>query len=138
MKKSSLFQKKQGRFLYLPIYSYKNEKILRRPRRINSRIEKHYSINRQADQPTALSLRMVRKQRVQTYTDLFVPFMFIFTFLTLGFQVLLVFLLEWETLRPKTTDLSQKSHFAIFITSCINKFIVTQFFYRRFKKNFCI
>ena len=36
---------------------------------------------------------------------------------TLGFQVLLERLWEWETLIPKVTPLSQKSHFAISCTS---------------------
>ena len=58
-----------------------------------------------------------RRQRVQAWTRQGLPSTIAFTFITLGFQVLLVRLWEWDTLIPKATSLPQKSHFAIFCTS---------------------
>ena len=54
-----------------------------------------------------------RRQREQTATVLWVPLTTALTFLMLGFQLLLVFLLEWETLQPNVTPFPQTSHFAI-------------------------
>jgi len=54
-----------------------------------------------------------RRQRVQAYTLFGEPFTIALTRFTLGFQVLLERLCEWETLMPKETSLPQKSHFAI-------------------------
>ncbi len=69
-----------------------------------------------------LSTLPERRQRLQTETVVCVPFTLALTFLMLGFQVLLVFLLEWETLRPKVTPLPQYSHFAIYNTSALSFF----------------
>ena len=49
---------------------------------------------------TALVTLPERRQREQTLTVLGVPFTIALTRLMLGFQVLLVFLLEWDTASP--------------------------------------
>ena len=61
----------------------------------------------------ARSIFPERRQREQTYTDLFVPLTTALTLRILGFQVLLVLRLEWETLCPKATPLPQTLHLAI-------------------------
>ena len=53
-----------------------------------------------------------RKHLVQTFIDLLAPFTNTFTFFTLGFHALLLFLLEWLTFNPKDTPLLHTSHFA--------------------------
>ena len=58
-----------------------------------------------------------RKQRVQTLIRRGEPFTIAFTFLTLGFQFLLVRLWEWETVIPKAISLLQISHLAMVCTS---------------------
>lgn len=50
---------------------------------------------------------------MQALTLLGVPLTIALTFLTLGFQVLLERLCEWDTCIPKATALPQNSHFAI-------------------------
>ena len=50
---------------------------------------------------------------MQTYTLLGEPLTIAFTLLTLGFQVLLERLCEWETLIPNVISFPQYSHFAI-------------------------
>ena len=55
-----------------------------------------------------------RRHREQTLTWHGVPLTIAFTRRTLGFQVRLERLCEWETLIPKVTPLPQTSHFAIF------------------------
>ena len=57
------------------------------------------------------------RQREHTYTCLTVPLRFALTLLMLGFQLLLVFLWEWETLQPNVTPFPQTEHFAIYSTS---------------------
>ena len=57
------------------------------------------------------------RQREQTYTCFTVPLRLAFTLLMLGFQLLLVFLCEWETLQPNVTPFPQTEHFAIYSTS---------------------
>ena len=57
-----------------------------------------------------------RRQLVHTYMCFGVPFTRTFTLFTLGFQVLLDLLWEWETLIPKFTPFPQTSHFAMFKT----------------------
>ena len=59
-----------------------------------------------------------RRQRVQAYTWQGLPSTTAFTRFTLGFQVRFARRWEWETLIPKATPFPQKSHFAIFCTSC--------------------
>ena len=56
-----------------------------------------------------------RRHFVHTYICLDVPFTRTFTLLTLGFQVLLDLLWEWETLIPKLTPFPQTSHLAILL-----------------------
>jgi len=58
-----------------------------------------------------------RRQRVQAWMRRGEPSTTAFTRFTLGFQVLLLRLWEWETLIPKDTPLPQMSHFAILCTS---------------------
>jgi len=65
---------------------------------------------------TALVTLPERRQRVQAYTLLGVPFTTALTLLTLGFHVLFERLCEWETLMPNATSLPQYSHFAM----CLN------------------
>lgn len=57
-----------------------------------------------------------RRQRVQTFTRLGVPFTIARTLLMFGFQVRLERLCEWLTLIPKDTPFPQISHFAILKT----------------------
>jgi len=62
-----------------------------------------------------------------------VPFLRTLTLLTLGFQVLFVFLFEWDTLIPKVTPFPQTSHFAmglhlLIICSEFNKLYHTKLF----------
>ena len=64
---------------------------------------------------TALVTLPLLRQREQTETFLLEPFTTALTFLMFAFQVLAVFLLEWETLWPKETPLPQTLHFAISI-----------------------
>ena len=66
---------------------------------------------------TARSTLLERRHLVQAYTWHGVPLTTALTRLTLGFQVRLERLWEWETLIPKVTPLPQKSHFAIRCTS---------------------
>ena len=56
---------------------------------------------------TARSTLLERRHLVQAYTWHGVPFTMALTRLTLGFQVLLERLWEWETLIPKVTPLPQ-------------------------------
>ena len=63
------------------------------------------------------STLLERRHLVQAYTWHGVPFTIALTRFTLGFQVRLERLWEWETLIPKVTPLPQKSHFAIRCTS---------------------
>lgn len=56
-----------------------------------------------------------RRQLVHTYMCFGVPFTRTFTLFTLGFQVLLDLLWEWETLIPKFTPFPQTSHLAILL-----------------------
>ena len=65
----------------------------------------------------ARSTLLERRHLVQAYTWHGVPLTTALTRLTLGFQVRLERLWEWETLIPKVTPLPQKSHFAIRCTS---------------------
>ena len=62
-----------------------------------------------------LSTLPARRQREHTATVLWVPFTTALTFLMLGFHVLLVLRLEWETLLPNVTPFPQYIHFAIFL-----------------------
>ena len=65
----------------------------------------------------ARSTLLERRHLVQAYTWHGVPLTTALTRLTLGFQVRLERLWEWETLMPKVTPLPQKSHLAIHCTS---------------------
>ena len=65
----------------------------------------------------ARSTLLERRHLVQAYTWHGVPLTTALTRLTLGFQVRLERLWEWETLMPKVTPLPQKSHLAILCTS---------------------
>ena len=56
---------------------------------------------------TARSTLLERRHLVQAYTWHGVPFTMALTRFTLGFQVLLERLWEWETLIPKVTPLPQ-------------------------------
>ena len=58
-----------------------------------------------------------RRQRVQALTRQGVPLTNALTRWTLGFQVRLDRLCEWDTLIPNVTPLPQMSHFAILCTS---------------------
>jgi hypothetical protein len=64
---------------------------------------------------TALVTLPERRQREQTFTVFGVPFTTALTLLMLGFQVLLVLRLEWETARPKLTAFPQILHFAMIL-----------------------
>lgn len=55
-----------------------------------------------------------------------VPFTTALTLLILGFQVLLVFLWEWDTLLPNTTPLPQTLHFAMTATPPVLIFSATR------------
>ena len=57
-----------------------------------------------------------RRQREQTVTVLCSPSTTAFTFLMFGFQALLVWRMEWDTLQPKVTPFPQMQHFAISVT----------------------
>ena len=59
------------------------------------------------DNQMARSTLLERRHLVQAYTWHGVPFTMALTRLTLGFQVRLERLWEWETLIPKVTPLSQ-------------------------------
>jgi hypothetical protein len=65
----------------------------------------------------ARSTLLERRHLVQAYTWHGVPLTTALTRFTLGFQVRLERLWEWETLMPKVTPLPQKSHLAIHCTS---------------------
>ena len=65
----------------------------------------------------ARSTLLERRHLVQAYTWQGVPLTTALTRFTLGFQVRLERLWEWETLIPKVTPLPQKSHLAIRCTS---------------------
>jgi hypothetical protein len=54
-----------------------------------------------------------RRHLVHTLMCFGEPLTIAFTRFTLGFQVLLERLCEWDTLMPKETSLPQKSHFAM-------------------------
>ena len=62
---------------------------------------------------TARSTLLERRHLVHAYTWQGVPLTTALTRLTLGFHARLERLWEWETLIPKVTPLSQKSHLAI-------------------------
>ena len=68
----------------------------------------------------ARSTLLERRHLVQAYTWQGVPLTTALTRFTLGFQVRLERLWEWETLIPKVTPLPQKSHLAIRCTSYLN------------------
>lgn len=74
-------------------------------------------VNRFAKGQMALVTLPERRQREHTYTVFGVPFTTALTLLMLGFQVLFVFLWEWDTLLPNTTPFPQTLHFAIIATS---------------------
>ena len=70
-----------------------------------------------AEHQIARSTLLERRHLVQAYTWHGVPLTTALTRFTLGFQVRLERLWEWETLIPKVTPLPQKSHLAIRCTS---------------------
>lgn len=80
---------------------------------------------------TARSTLLERRHLVQAYTWHGVPLTTALTRFTLGFQVRLERLWEWETLIPKVTPLPQKSHFAIRCTSYPNRNPRNDALYRR-------
>jgi len=69
------------------------------------------------DHQMARSTLLERRHLVQTYTWHGVPSTIALTRFTLGFQLRLALLWEWDTLMPKVTPLPQTSHFAICCTS---------------------
>ena len=79
----------------------------------------------------ARSTLLERRHLVQAYTWHGVPLTTALTRLTLGFQVRLERLWEWETLIPKVTPLPQKSHFAIHCTSYLNNNSSNYAYHRR-------
>ena len=68
----------------------------------------------------ARSTLLERRHLVQAYTWHGVPLTTALTRFTLGFHARLERLWEWETLMPKVTPLSQKSHLAIHCTSYLH------------------
>ena len=81
----------------------------------------------------ARSTLLERRHLVHAYTWQGVPLTTALTRFTLGFQVRLDRLWEWETLIPKVTPLPQKSHLAIHCTSYPHAFLSVALFTQSLK-----